>query len=358
MDRYWPKLWSRLSLQTPLGGLGSKAGALPLQGSHKPLSCNSHTGCLCLGEHSTVGQIHDLVQGQQSCSSGCTAEPLGPSYLLVPTSTSNDQGTAESPDRADTSHLDCTTVAHYSLVVPATRDVDSSATTPPSPPVMPGGTHREPSTIPGTSGGSSHFREEFGRSLASYDLDEADLDFLTGHMADQSASGYNSAFKKFKLFCTNFNVDPYTCSPSYLVKFLRSKFESGASYQTICFYRSAVSKFHVGHGTLPLGQHHLVNKAIRAAFRLRPPLPKYKKTFDMNPVLNFIANLGPLEELSLKMLTLKTFLLVTFTTISRVSSVARLRKEVQETQVGYLTLNFYRYNMNVSGQFNYPVWLP
>ena len=78
----------------------------------------------------------------------------------------------------------------------------------------------------------------------------------------------------------------------------------------------------------------------------------------MNPVLNFIANLGPLEELSLKMLTLKTFLLVTFTTISRVSSVARLRKEVQETQVGYSTLNFYRYNMNVSGQFNYPVWLP
>ena len=87
-----------------------------------------------------------------------------------------------------------------------------------------------------------------------------------------------------------------------------------------------------------MGQHHLVNKAVRAVFRLRPPLPKYKKTFDMHPVLDFISGLQPLNELSLKNLTFKAFFLLSFSSLSRVSSVARLLKDVEETQVRAATI--------------------
>ena len=156
---------------------------------------------------------------------------------------------------------------------------------------------------------------------------------MTGHLAEQSASGYACAFGKFKNFCETKGVDPFTSPPAIVVKFLRGKFESGVTYQTICYYRSAISKFHVGHGTETIGNHPLVKKAVRAAFRGRPPIPKYKKTYDISPVLSYIASLHPLESLNLKKLTFKTMFLLSFSSLSRVSSLARLRCDVEETQV-------------------------
>ena len=63
---------------------------------------------------------------------------------------------------------------------------------------------------------------------------------------------------------------------------------------------------------------------MRAIFRLRPPLPKYKNTFDIKPVLDYFTYLGDNEDLTLKQLTLKTHFLISFTSISRVSTCSRL----------------------------------
>ena len=41
----------------------------------------------------------------------------------------------------------------------------------------------------GSSGGISSYRQEFFLSKAGHDLDEADLDFLSKHLASQTASG-------------------------------------------------------------------------------------------------------------------------------------------------------------------------
>ena len=82
-----------------------------------------------------------------------------------------------------------------------------------------------------------------------------------------------------------------------------------------------------------MGEHPLISRAIKAVFRLRPPLPRSKATFDIGPVLDYISSLSPLESLDLKMLTYKAFFLVTFSSISRVSSISKLLAEVEETQV-------------------------
>ena len=338
MDSHWPKLWSRLSVQTPVGGLGDTAGSFPLCFNLEPLPSGSNTGRVCLGGNSTVGPVYDLVPRSTFGSDGCPSVTVGRSDLFVPSSSTLEQSPPESEEGANPCDPRSPSVAFQSMVVPNAGNDDGTTPSSSSLQLLHNSNDGTSTAVPGPSGRSVHFREELGRSLAAHDLDDADLEFLTGHLADQSASGYSYAFEKFKRFCSNFNVDPYTCPPSYLVKFLRTKFDSGASYSTICFYRSAVSKFHAGIGSQPLGQHHLINKAVRAAFRLRPPLPKYKKTYDISPVLAFIANLQPLEKLSLKMLTLKCFFLLSFSSLSRVSSVARLRKDVEETQVCTATI--------------------
>ena len=68
----------------------------------------------------------------------------------------------------------------------------------------------------------------------------------------------------------------------------------------------------------------MVSQAVKAIFRLRPPLPKYINTFDVSLVFTYIARLPTNEALTLKQLTFKTLFLLTSSTISRLSSMGRL----------------------------------
>ena len=124
-------------------------------------------------------------------------------------------------------------------------------------------------------------------------------------------------------------ADPLSCAPAIVVKYLRHLFESGAEYSTVNFHRSSISKFHVGIDGISIGEHPLVSQAVKAVYRLRPPLPKYQSTFDIVPVLAYVRSL-PTANISLKQLSLKTLFLTIYSSISRVSSVARLGPSLQE----------------------------
>ena len=93
---------------------------------------------------------------------------------------------------------------------------------------------------------------------------------------------------------------------------------------------SSISKLHQGFGPLPAGEHPLIKQACKAAFCLRPPLPKYKNTFCMKPVLEYVATiLGNNEHLTLKWLTMKTIFLIAFSSLSRVSTISRLGSSIE-----------------------------
>ena len=81
------------------------------------------------------------------------------------------------------------------------------------------------------------------------------------------------------------------------------------------------------------GTHPLVSQALKAVFRLRPPLPKYVNTFDISLVFTYILSLPPNDQLSLKLLSYKTVFLLTSSTISRLSSLARLGPQLQVFEV-------------------------
>ena len=50
---------------------------------------------------------------------------------------------------------------------------------------------------------------------------------------------------------------------------------------------------------------------MKGIFHLRPPQPRYTKTWDVNKVLSYLKSLGPNDSLMLKQLTLKTAALLT-----------------------------------------------
>ncbi len=96
----------------------------------------------------------------------------------------------------------------------------------------------------------------------------------------------------------------------------------------VCTAVSAISKYHVvdkDSGT-PIGQHSLVSMAKKAFWQQRPPIPRYRATYNITVILRHIENLGQNESLTLKQGSEKTAFLVAFSTLSRYGLVPHLTK--------------------------------
>ena len=193
-------------------------------------------------------------------------------------------------------------------------------------------------TIFGPTSCRSHFGKSFRASHLSSELSASDLDFLSNHLAQGTKSGYGYAFKKFQGFCSNLNVDPFKCAPAVLVKYIRTLYNEGASYSKINYHRSCIAKFHLGLDGVSIGKHPLVCQAVKAVFRLRPPLPRYIATYDISIVFSYLQSLPSNEQLPLKQLSFKTLFLLTASTISRVSSVRSFGSSLQYFQVSPLDI--------------------
>ena len=170
----------------------------------------------------------------QGSSQGRTDSTMGSSHLPLPSSSTPDQGYPKGQDSEDHCSTSVPLLAISNMVVIDDRHVDGTTSALAS--LSAGNAQcagRASSVLPGPSSGCPNFREEYSHSVNTYDLDVEDIDFLSNHVAGGTKVGYSCAFRQFKVFCVSVDADPYTCSPSVIVKYLRSKYERGASYSTI-----------------------------------------------------------------------------------------------------------------------------
>ena len=101
----------------------------------------------------------------------------------------------------------------------------------------------------------------------------------------------------------------------------------GYSYQSVCGFRSAIAKAHLGPAAI--GKAPAVRRLTRAAFIANPPLPRYTDIWDVDKLLSYLETLHPLSRLSDFELGMKTAALVTIFSLSRASSVAALGPSFQ-----------------------------
>ena len=186
----------------------------------------------------------------------------------------------------------------------------------------------------------------------AYDnLDKDDVEFLSHHLSQSSSKNYSCMWKKFSSYCQDLNLDPYNCSPSSIVKYLRKLYNEGAQFRTINLVRSSISKLYLGFNGVPAGQHLIVKQALKAIFRLCPPLPRYTETYDANKVLIYIKQiLGKNELLTLRLLSFKCLFLLSITSISRVSTMSSLGASVKFGQGGTAVIPIIRLEKQSRGE--------
>ena len=117
--------------------------------------------------------------------------------------------------------------------------------------------------------------------------------------ASSSIKAYETALSKWIKFCGQEKVDIIKPSNQQVVSWLKSIFDSGASFSSISSARSALITL-LNLGGYNLSEDILIKKAMDAMERRRPKTPKYNQVWDPKPVLKKLSEWGDLEELNLK----------------------------------------------------------
>ncbi len=140
----------------------------------------------------------------------------------------------------------------------------------------------------------------------------------------KTSQSYDSLFKRWDRWCSERKTDPFSGPVSEVANFLASLFEEGYQYSSVNAYRSAISSVHDKVDGLNVGQHPTIVRLLKGVFNVRPPVPQYSATWDVQKVLDFLEGGGKPSTLPLKTLTLRTVFLLAITRPSRSADLSQL----------------------------------
>ena len=122
----------------------------------------------------------------------------------------------------------------------------------------------------------------------------------------------------FISYCEDIGCEPTTAPPNVVLNFLTILHKNlGYSYQSICGFRSAISKTHLGWHGRSIGEATPIHRLVKATFNQNPPQPRYADTWNPEQLLKYLETLHPLENLTDIDLSIKTVSLLALATISR-----------------------------------------
>ena len=125
-------------------------------------------------------------------------------------------------------------------------------------------------------------------------------------------------------WCTERGSDPFSGPVSEVANFLAVLYQEGYQYNSVNAYRSAISSVHEKTDGVPVGQHPIITRLVKGIFNVRPPIPWYSSTWNVQDVLNYLKSCGQSGTLPLKLLIRKTVFLLAITRPSRSADLSQL----------------------------------
>ena len=146
--------------------------------------------------------------------------------------------------------------------------------------------------------------------------------------AASTRMAYDHRWSAFEVWCEA-QVPPVVAFQAPLrcvLTFLQEKLDQKLSFSTVKGYLAAISACHEGFDGKTVGKHRLVKGFMDGASRVAPPVKNLFPSWDLSLVLDALcrAPFEPLESVSLKVLSLKTVLLLALATAKRVSDIQAL----------------------------------
>ena len=76
--------------------------------------------------------------------------------------------------------------------------------------------------------------------------------------------------------------------------------------------------------SVTIGSNPIISRFMKGIFKINPPTPRYKTTWDPHIVLNYLSSLGTGDNLTLKLLSMKLLMLTSLVSAQRGQSLHML----------------------------------
>ena len=124
------------------------------------------------------------------------------------------------------------------------------------------------------------------RSLQSKGISDDASKLILAAWRPGTNSVYNSSWKKWHCWCIARTIDPLCPSSADVTGFLAHSFDEGLEYRTINTYRFALPGVLPLMEEFPVGQHPLIVRLLKGILNLRPAVPRYQQSWDVNVALD------------------------------------------------------------------------
>ena len=109
----------------------------------------------------------------------------------------------------------------------------------------------------------------------------------------KSSKTYKSLFEKWVCWCSERGCDPILGPVANVANFLAYLHEEGYQSRSLNAYWSAIPSVHDTVDGMEVGKHHMINRLLKGAYHVIPPLPRYIFTWNVQVILHHIEGLGP-----------------------------------------------------------------
>ena len=127
-----------------------------------------------------------------------------------------------------------------------------------------------------------------GQSLENRGLSKETREILMSSWRDSTKKQYWTYQKKWVSFCDKRHINIFETNVNNVLTFLTELFHNGLGYSSLNTARCALSSFLQLDDSSNIGSHPLIRRFFKGVFVLRPTLPRYNVTWDVNIILNFL----------------------------------------------------------------------
>ncbi|XP_046473767.2 uncharacterized protein [Neodiprion pinetum] len=174
-------------------------------------------------------------------------------------------------------------------------------------------------------------REIIRQALLNKNTSEESAEIMIASVENSTLKQYESSYKLWWEFNQETQSDPFSITAKKGLSFLTKRFQDGASYGTINSGKAALALI----AREEIANSDLINRFMRGVYKKRPGRPRYDTIWDVDPVLDKLAEWYPLEPLKLKKVTKKLVLLLALGTAHRIQTLAAIKiSNIIETQKG------------------------
>ena len=135
---------------------------------------------------------------------------------------------------------------------------------------------------------------------------------------------YDLAWKRWYFWCLRRKVNPLITTEIKVVDYLYYLKLNNKSYSVLNTHKSMLLQTLPFFGNSWCQNCFLVKRYLKGCFHSKPPVPRYRFTWDVSVVLKYLMSLYPLNNLTLKMLTLKLVALIALATAPRAQTLVSM----------------------------------